>query len=78
MACCQIALAHGLHVLATAGSDRGLAMLQQQNITSTFNHNKKGYVREIQVSFDRAIGTEITVIFVHLCPVPESFLPSVL
>ena len=51
VACCQIALAHGMRVLATAGSDRGLQMLREQNVTEAFNHNKKGYIKEIQVSF---------------------------
>ena len=51
IACCQIALAHGLQVLATAGTERGLQMLHQNNVTSTFNHNEKGYVKKIQASF---------------------------
>ena len=51
IACSQMALAHGLQVLATAGTARGLQMLHQNHVTSTFNHNEKGYVKQIQVSF---------------------------
>lgn len=48
MACCQIALGRGMRVLATAGSDRGLQMLRKLNVTAAFNHNKKGYIRDIE------------------------------
>jgi len=53
IACCQIALAHGMRVLATAGTARDLQMLHQNNVTATFNHNEKGYIRHIQASFAR-------------------------
>ena len=52
VACCQIAMSKGLRVLATAGTDRGLQMLHQNGITSTFNHKEKGYVKRIQVRCD--------------------------
>jgi len=50
IACCQIALAHGLRVLATAGTERGLQMLRENHVTITFNHNQKGYIQQIQAS----------------------------
>lgn len=48
IACCQIANANGMRVLATAGTEHGLEMLHQNDITATFNHNERGYIRQIQ------------------------------
>jgi len=42
-----------MRVLATAGTERGLEMLHQNNITSTFNHNEKRYIRQLEASSAR-------------------------
>jgi len=55
VACCQLALGHGLRVLATAGTERGVQMLHQNRISSTFNHNEKGYIRRIEASVNKRI-----------------------
>ena len=49
LACCQIARAYGLHVIATAGSERGVELLRLNKLTSVFNHNDEGYLQQIQV-----------------------------
>jgi len=49
LACCQIARAYGMNVVATAGSERGLELIKANHITSVFNHNSKGYLKQIEV-----------------------------
>jgi NADPH2:quinone reductase len=48
IACCQIAAAYGLQVLATAGTERGLETLRKIPSIQAFNHNEKGYLKQIE------------------------------
>ncbi len=43
----QLARAMGLTVFGTAGTDKGLALVQREGAYQTFNHSKAGYHEEI-------------------------------
>jgi NADPH2:quinone reductase len=47
IAAVQMARAMGLRVLGTAGTDKGLELIQQEGAHHAFNHAKPGYVQEI-------------------------------
>eukprot|EP00047_Mylnosiga_fluctuans_P015217 m.44332 g.44332 ORF g.44332 m.44332 type:complete len:378 (+) comp5824_c0_seq1:2045-3178(+) len=46
----QFAAAAGLKVLATAGSEAGLALVRQEGAAAAFNHRSEGYTKEIMAA----------------------------
>jgi NADPH2:quinone reductase len=50
IAAIQIARAHGLTVFATAGTDRGRALVADQGAHRVFNHHAPGYVADIMAA----------------------------
>jgi NADPH2:quinone reductase len=49
IACVQFAAAHGCRVIGTAGTDRGLELVQREGAMHVFNHRDKNYVEKIQL-----------------------------
>ena len=49
MAACQIARAHGLKVLGTAGSKEGMDLILRNGAHFAFDHREDGYVDKIKV-----------------------------
>ena len=47
IAAVQLARAQGLHVLGTAGTERGLELVKKEGAHQTFDHSKPGYTEEI-------------------------------
>ncbi|MBI4265721.1 MAG: NADPH:quinone reductase [Acidobacteria bacterium] len=47
VACIQIARAHGLRVIATAGTDQGLALVREQGAHDVLNHRQAGYLDQL-------------------------------
>jgi len=47
LAACQIARATGCHVIGTAGSAQGLALVKKNGAHLTFNHRDDGYMEQI-------------------------------
>jgi NADPH:quinone reductase len=44
LAAVQLGVAHGMHVLGTGGSERGLALVREQGAHAVFNHRAAGYL----------------------------------
>lgn len=51
LATCQIARAHGLKVLGTAGSEEGQKLVLQNGAHEVFNHKEANYIDKIKVKF---------------------------
>jgi NADPH2:quinone reductase len=47
IAAVQLALAHGLTVIGTGGSERGLRALRDQGVHTVLNHKEAGYLDEV-------------------------------
>ncbi|MFB3852343.1 MAG: NADPH:quinone reductase [Vicinamibacterales bacterium] len=47
VAAVQVAVAYGLQVIGTAGTDRGLDLVRQQGASTVFNHKAAGYTDHI-------------------------------
>jgi NADPH2:quinone reductase len=43
----QMARAHGLHVIATAGTEQGLALVRAQGAHRALNHREAGYLQQV-------------------------------
>jgi NADPH2:quinone reductase len=52
-ACVQLAHAHGLQVLATAGSERGRALVRRLGAEAVFDHGAPGYLESIAAATER-------------------------
>lgn len=52
MAAVQIARAHGIRVLGTGGSDRGLQAVRESGADAVFNHGSVGYLDAIMAATD--------------------------
>ena len=50
LACCQIAIAQGSHVIGTAGSEKGINLVKDNGAHWVFNHREPGYMDKVQVS----------------------------
>ncbi|XP_008112306.1 quinone oxidoreductase isoform X2 [Anolis carolinensis] len=48
MAACQIARAHGMKVLGTAGTEEGMKQVLKNGAHGVFNHRKKAYLYQIR------------------------------
>ncbi|XP_041369978.1 quinone oxidoreductase-like isoform X2 [Gigantopelta aegis] len=49
-ACVQIAKAHGMRVLGTAGSEAGLELVKKLGADAVFNHREEGYTDKIKAA----------------------------
>ena len=49
MAAVQLAKAHGVHVLGSAGSDDGCEVVKQAGAHQVFNHKEEGYLEKVMV-----------------------------
>lgn len=52
IAACQLASAHGMTVLATAGTEDGMSIASKKGANYVFNHHKNGYTDEIMKATD--------------------------
>jgi len=50
VAAVQIARAHGLRVIGTAGTDRGVALVRDQGAHEVFNHREDGYADKVMAA----------------------------
>ena len=66
LAAVQIAKAHGLQVIGTAGSDQGVKVLHKQGVIAALNHNSDDYLEEIA---DLTAGQGVDVILEMLANV---------
>ena len=49
VAAVQLARAHGMHVIGTAGSDLGSAVVKEAGAHEIFYHNEDGYLDKVMV-----------------------------
>jgi len=48
LAAVEIARSNGLKIIGTAGTDEGLELLRSRGVAAALNHNKKGYLDEVE------------------------------
>jgi NADPH:quinone reductase len=51
LACVQLAKAHGMTVIGTAGSEAGIDLLKNQGADFVFNHRENNYMEKIKKTF---------------------------
>lgn len=62
LATCQIARAHGLKVLGTAGSEEGKKLVLQNGAHEVFNHKEANYIDKIKTSCgDKDSGVDVII-----------------
>lgn len=62
LATCQIARAHGLKVLGTAGSEEGKKLVLQNGAHEVFNHKEANYIDKIKMSLgDKDMGVDVII-----------------
>lgn len=62
LATCQIARAHGLKVLGTAGSEEGKKLVLQNGAHEVFNHKEANYIDKIKMSVgDKDKGVDVII-----------------
>lgn len=51
IAACQVARAHGMRVIGTAGTDEGAKVVKDNGAEWVFNHRETNYIEKIQKQF---------------------------
>lgn len=49
MAAVQLARAHGMHVIGSAGTDEGSQVVMEAGAHQVFNHKEEGYLKKVMV-----------------------------
>lgn len=55
MATVQLAKAHGMKVIGTAGTQSGLDLIKKQGADYSFNHRDSNYIEEIKTNFPNGL-----------------------
>lgn len=62
IAACQIARAHGLKVLGTAGSEEGKKLVLQNGAHEVFDHKEVNYIDKIKVKFSTVLKSQTSLL----------------
>lgn len=71
MAAVQLARAHGMHVLGSAGSDVGSKVVKEAGAHEVFNHKENGYLDKVMVNitfmFHSCLITNLHLFLARFC-----------